>query len=65
MLAVTGFVPNVEQSDTAVFGMRLLGSTYPFVLHLAALALIARFGLSEEEHRLARARAEARLAETP
>jgi GPH family glycoside/pentoside/hexuronide:cation symporter len=60
MLAFTGFVPNAEQSESAVFGMRMLGSTYPFVLHLAALALIARFALDEAAHREARAQAEQR-----
>jgi GPH family glycoside/pentoside/hexuronide:cation symporter len=63
MLAVTGFVPNAPQSEGTLFGMRLLASALPFVLHLGALALIARFALDETEHRAARTRADARLAE--
>ncbi len=63
MLALTGFVPNVEQSEDTVFGMRLLAAVFPFLLHVAALALIARFSLSEAEHRAARAQADARRAE--
>ena len=60
MLGLTGFVPNVAQSDETVFGMRLLASVFPFVLHLGALALIARFALGEAEHRAARTEADAR-----
>ncbi|MDH3686197.1 MAG: MFS transporter [Myxococcales bacterium] len=62
MLALTGFVPNAVQSESTIFGMRLVAAVFPFVLHLGALALIARFALGEEEHRTARAEAEARLA---
>jgi len=61
MLALTGFQPNVEQSESTLFGMRLLASILPFVLHLGALILIARFELDETEHRAARHQADARL----
>lgn len=60
MLGLTGFVPNVEQSEGTVFGMRLLASVFPFFLHLGALALITRFALDEAEHRAARSQADAR-----
>jgi GPH family glycoside/pentoside/hexuronide:cation symporter len=63
MLAATGFVPNVGQSESTIFGMRLLASAFPFVLHLGALALITRFTLGEAEHRAARVRADARRAD--
>jgi GPH family glycoside/pentoside/hexuronide:cation symporter len=63
MLAATGFVPNAAQSDSTIFGMRLLASAFPFVLHLGALALITRFTLGEAEHRAARVQADARRAD--
>jgi GPH family glycoside/pentoside/hexuronide:cation symporter len=62
MLALTGFVPNAAQGETTIYGMRMVAAGFPFVLHLGALALIARFALGEDEHRTARAEAEARLA---
>jgi GPH family glycoside/pentoside/hexuronide:cation symporter len=64
MLALTGFQPNVEQSESTLFGMRLLASILPFVLHLGALILIARFALDEAEHRAARQQADARLQDS-
>lgn len=57
MLAMTGFVPNMVQSDDTVLGMRVLASALPGVLHLVALVLLARFALSESLHQAARARA--------
>jgi GPH family glycoside/pentoside/hexuronide:cation symporter len=54
MLAMTGFVPNVAQSEETLLGMRTLASATPCVLHLIALALMARFALSESVHRAAR-----------
>jgi GPH family glycoside/pentoside/hexuronide:cation symporter len=60
MLALTGFVPNAEQSQGTLDGMRLLAAGLPLVLHLGALVLIARFALGEEEHRAALEAAEAR-----
>ncbi len=60
MLALTGFVPNAEQGETTILGMRLLAAAYPFVLHLGALALVTRFALTEHAHRAARAQADAR-----
>ena len=50
-LALTGFVPNAEQTQSAIEGMRLLAAGFPVVLHVGALLLIARFALGEEEHR--------------
>jgi GPH family glycoside/pentoside/hexuronide:cation symporter len=60
MLALTGFAPNAEQAQATLDGMRLLAAGLPFLLHLGALVLIARFALGEEEHRAARAAADAR-----
>ena len=62
-LAMTGFTPNVAQSEEAIFGMRVLASAAPCFLHILALILMARFALTESEHRAARERAEQRRAE--
>ena len=58
MLALTSFVPNEVQSDETIFGMRLLASVAPCLLHILALVLMVRFSLTEEEHRRARQQAE-------
>jgi GPH family glycoside/pentoside/hexuronide:cation symporter len=63
-LASTDFAPNVVQSEETILGMRMLASAAPCFLHLLALGLMARFALSESEHRAARQRAEARAAST-
>ena len=60
MLAFTGFVPNVVQSDSTIAGMRLLSSATPCLFHLAALAMLAMFTLNQQQHALARQRAIAR-----
>jgi GPH family glycoside/pentoside/hexuronide:cation symporter len=60
MLALSGFEPNVEQGESALLGMRLLVSAWPFALHLAALVLVLRFSLDESAHRAARRQALAR-----
>ena len=60
MLALSGFEPNVEQGESALLGMRLLVSAWPFALHLAALVLVLRFSLDETAHRAARRQALAR-----
>lgn len=65
VLSATGFEPNVAQSDTALLGIRLLASPWPVVLHVAAFALVWRFGLDEGVHREARARARAREGGAP
>jgi Na+/melibiose symporter-like transporter len=53
VLSLTGFEPNVAQSDQTVLGMKLLASTLPCVLHISAIALLARFSLDEHAHRAA------------
>ena len=60
MLALSGFEPNVAQGESALLGMRLLVSAWPFALHLAALVLVLRFSLDETAHRAARRQALAR-----
>lgn len=56
-LALTGFVPNVAQSQETVDGILLLASLGPCLLHVFAIVMMLRFSLSEEEHRHAVARA--------
>ncbi len=60
MLATTGFVPNVVQSEETVLGMMLLASAAPAALHLVALLLMFRFSLTESEYLMARQKADAR-----
>jgi GPH family glycoside/pentoside/hexuronide:cation symporter len=63
MLAMTGFVPNVAQSEETRLGILLLVSAVPCVLHALALLLMLRFSLDEAAHGQARRRADARLAQ--
>lgn len=60
MLAMTGFVPNVEQSEQTLSGMMLLASAAPGALHLVALFLMVRFSLDEAAYVAAREKAAAR-----
>ena len=62
MLAMTGFVPNVPQTEDTRLGILLLVSAAPCLLHFLALLLMLRFSLDEAAHGQARARADARLA---
>lgn len=45
VLDVSGFAPNVEQSESARLGLRLLVSVIPMVLHALAVGLMTRFTL--------------------
>ncbi len=56
-LSMTGFVPNVTQSEETIFGIMLIASIAPCLLHVLALFMMMRFSLSEEEHRNAMQRA--------
>ena len=56
MLAMTGFVPNVAQSEEAINGMRALAVGAPCIMHILALLLMMRFSLDETEHSNARQR---------
>ena len=60
VLSVSGFEPNVEQSQQTIVGITLLVSALPCAVHLVALALMMRFALDETAHKHARARASAR-----
>ncbi len=61
-LAMTGFVPNMPQSEDTLLGMRSLASVAPSLLHILALILMLRFSLDESAHSEARQRADRRLA---
>lgn len=50
-LALTDFVPNAEQSEETLDGIRMLAAGLPVFLHIGALVLIGRFALGEDEHR--------------
>jgi len=56
MLSLTGFEPNIEQSDTALFGIRLLAGGFPVVFFALSLVLIARFSIDETAHKALRHR---------
>jgi GPH family glycoside/pentoside/hexuronide:cation symporter len=60
MLAMTGYVPNVVQTEDALTGIRLLYSTLPAGLNVAAAVLVYRFSLDEAAHRKARIEAAGR-----
>mgnify|MGYP001816439343 CR=1 FL=1 len=53
VLSLTGFVPNLQQSEDTLLGMMLLASALPCVLHVSAILLLARFSLDEHQHRAA------------
>jgi GPH family glycoside/pentoside/hexuronide:cation symporter len=58
VLAMTGYQPNVAQTEEALWGMRFLSSAFPAGLHVIAALMVFRFGLDEATHRQARLDAE-------
>jgi len=56
MLSLTGFQPNVEQTEFVVTGIRILAGGFPLVFFGISLFLVARFALDEDAHRALRAR---------
>lgn len=60
VLAMTGYVPNVAQSEETLDGIRWLAAAWPAALHVLAALLVYRFRLDEAAHRQARREAEAR-----
>lgn len=56
VLSLTGFEPNVEQTETALLGIRFLAGVVPLVFFTLSLLLVVRFGLDEAAHRALRAR---------
>jgi GPH family glycoside/pentoside/hexuronide:cation symporter len=64
-LEALGYVPNQDQSETVVFGIKFLYCIVPACCHLAAVIIFQRFPITAEVHAGIRAqldaRAEARL----
>ncbi len=63
MLQATGFQPNVEQTPTALLGIKFLFSGFPCIFYLLGGALLLRFRFSEREHLQIRAALDERAAE--
>ncbi len=56
-------VPHVEQTPTALLGIKFLFSGFPCIFYLLGGALMLRFRLSEREHLQIRATLDERAAE--
>lgn len=63
VLQISGFVPNVEQTDTVKLALRSLYSLYPLACYLIGALIFTKFSLDEEEHRRIRAELDRRAAE--
>jgi GPH family glycoside/pentoside/hexuronide:cation symporter len=50
VLAVVGYVPNVQQPDNVLFWIRFMYSLFPVCFYATALAIITRYPLSEAVH---------------
>jgi GPH family glycoside/pentoside/hexuronide:cation symporter len=57
-----GYVPNVDQTETVISGMKLLYCVLPAVLHLVALLVFQKFPITPEVHARIRAELDARAA---
>jgi GPH family glycoside/pentoside/hexuronide:cation symporter len=55
-----GFVPNEEQSDQVLIGLRLLYGGFPFVMFLGAAWVLRGYQLDEKEHSRIRAELDTR-----
>ena len=64
-LSLSGFVPDVPQSETSLLAIRLLTGGAPFVVYLLAVLSFLRFDLDEAEHTRIRAIIDARFRERP
>jgi GPH family glycoside/pentoside/hexuronide:cation symporter len=63
-LHAIGYVPNVNQSESVILGMKFLYCLLPGVCHLVALLIFQRFPITPEVHARIRAQLNARAAET-
>ncbi|MEE9278551.1 MAG: glycoside-pentoside-hexuronide (GPH):cation symporter [Myxococcota bacterium] len=61
-LQLSGFVPNVDQTEQARFAILALYGLFPGVCYLIGTLLFSRFSLNEEEHARIRTELEARAA---
>lgn len=55
VLQLSGFQPNVDQSDETLLALRILYAGMPLVMFLAAARVLRGFGLDEAEHTRIRA----------
>jgi Na+/melibiose symporter-like transporter len=67
VLAQFGFVSDgdVEQSESALFGIRIAYSALPFVLWLCAFLLLRRYNLTEAKFKEIKDQIQQRVAEQP
>ena len=59
-LEAVGYVPNQDQNETVVFGIKFLYCIVPAVCHLAAVLVFQRFPITAEVHAGIRAQLDAR-----
>ena len=59
-LQFSGFVPNVEQTETAKLAIKSLFALFPLVSFWCGALLLSRFALNREEHAQIRAAIDAR-----
>ena len=65
VLQASGFEPNVEQSESAKFAIRVLFSLLPAACYLIGAILFARFRFNEREHTRVRRVLEERRVDRP
>ncbi len=65
VLSFSGFVPNVEQTETAKFWILALYSLFPLVCYGIGTVLFTRFSLDEAEHQRIRAALDQRRGNAP
>jgi GPH family glycoside/pentoside/hexuronide:cation symporter len=63
-LHAIGYVPNVDQSESVVLGMKFLYCLLPGICHLVALLIFQKFPITPEVHARIRAQLNARAAGT-
>jgi GPH family glycoside/pentoside/hexuronide:cation symporter len=63
VLTLSGFQPNVEQTETAKLALLSLYALYPLVCYLIGTVIFMRFGLDEKEHTRIRQELDRRAAE--
>ena len=62
VLQVSGFVPNLEQTEDVKWALRTLFAGFPFVCYMVGSAIFSRFSLGEEEYARIRAELDRRAA---
>ena len=62
VLQLSGFEPNVEQTEEVKLALRSLYGAFPFVCYLGGALLFSRFTLDEDEHVRIRAELDARAS---